>query len=142
MMKQKWIYSIKIMSITFGLASISSLSLAAIQGLHFSHKDWEIACDNTGTCRAAGYQSDQDIDQPVSVLLERAACTTSSIKAQVQSLPSVAATPTREFRLRRRSTPYGVIRLSQQGIGQRISTERHALLRAVQGTSPGIFKNV
>ncbi len=66
-MKQKWIYSIKIMSITFGLASISSWSLAAIQGLHFLHKDWEISCDNTGTCRAAGYQSDQDIDQPVSV---------------------------------------------------------------------------
>ena len=53
-MKQKWIYSIKIMSITFGLASISSWSLAAIQGLHFLHKDWEISCDNTGTCRAAG----------------------------------------------------------------------------------------
>ena len=46
-MKQKWIYSIKIMSITFGLASISSWSLAAIQGLHFLHKDWEISCDNT-----------------------------------------------------------------------------------------------
>lgn len=86
-MKQKWIYSIKIMSIIFGLASISSWSLAAIQGLHFSHKDWEIACDNTGTCRAAGYQSDQDIDQPVSVLLERAAGANSSIKAQVQILP-------------------------------------------------------
>lgn len=53
-MKQKWIYSIKTMSVTFALASISSLSMAAIQGLHFSHKDWEIACDNTGTCRAAG----------------------------------------------------------------------------------------
>ena len=42
-MKQKWIYSIKTMSVTFALASISSLSMAAIQGLHFSHKDWEIA---------------------------------------------------------------------------------------------------
>ena len=34
-MKQKWIYSIKTMSVTFALASISSLSMAAIQGLHF-----------------------------------------------------------------------------------------------------------
>ena len=71
-MKQQWIDSIKTMSVAFGLASISSLSLAAIQGLHFSHKDWEMACDNTGTCRASGYQSDHVIYKQVWVLLERA----------------------------------------------------------------------
>ncbi|MGR9051108.1 MAG: DUF1176 domain-containing protein [Gammaproteobacteria bacterium] len=38
--------------------------------LSFSHKDWEIVCDNTRTCRAAGYQSDQD-EPAVSVLLTR-----------------------------------------------------------------------
>lgn len=140
-MKQKWIYSIKIMSIIFSLASISSLSLAAIQGLHFSHKDWEIACDNTGTCRAAGYQSDQDIGQPVSVLLERATGTNSSIKAQVQILPLAAATPTRQLQLQIASTPYGVVGLNREGIGQLNSSQTRALLKAVQGTSPVIFKN-
>ena len=25
------------------------------ESVHFSHKDWEIVCDNTRTCRAAGY---------------------------------------------------------------------------------------
>ncbi|KGH49999.1 regulatory protein [Acinetobacter idrijaensis] len=140
-MKQKWIYSIKIMSITFGLASISSWSLAAIQGLHFLHKDWEISCDNTGTCRAAGYQSDQDIDQPVSVLLERAAGANSSIKAQVQILPLAAATPTRQLQLQIASTPYGVIGLNREGIGQLSTDQTRALLKAVQGTAPVVFKN-
>ena len=28
----------------------------AHSGIHFNHGDWELACDNTGTCRAAGYQ--------------------------------------------------------------------------------------
>lgn len=42
------------------------------EGFHFSHKDWEIACDNTRTCRAAGYHQ-QDQDLKVSVLLSRAA---------------------------------------------------------------------
>lgn len=43
-----------------------------IKGLSFSHNDWEIACDNTGTCRAAGYQSDSD-NLSLSVLLTRKA---------------------------------------------------------------------
>ncbi len=39
-------------------------------GVNFTHHDWELACDNTRTCRAAGYQSDDD-QLPVSVLLTR-----------------------------------------------------------------------
>lgn len=41
-------------------------------GVGFSHHDWELACDNTRTCRAVGYQSDDD-ELPVSVLLTRKA---------------------------------------------------------------------
>lgn len=41
-------------------------------GLYFSHHDWELACDNTRTCRAAGYQRDGD-SPAVSVLLTRRA---------------------------------------------------------------------
>ena len=42
-------------------------------GLSFYHEDWELACDNTRTCRAAGYQADENQDNPVSVLLTRKA---------------------------------------------------------------------
>jgi hypothetical protein len=42
-------------------------------GLTFSHLDWALSCDNTHTCRAAGYQSDEDADFPVSILLTRKA---------------------------------------------------------------------
>lgn len=46
----------------------------AVEGLSFQHDDWEVACDNTRTCRAAGYQSDDGGEAlPVSVLLTRAA---------------------------------------------------------------------
>lgn len=45
----------------------------AEKGVSFEHKDWEIACDNTGTCRAAGYQADDSPDQALSVLLTRKA---------------------------------------------------------------------
>ena len=38
----------------------------------FDHQDWQLVCDNTRACRAAGYQSD-DADMPVSVLFTRKA---------------------------------------------------------------------
>ncbi len=52
-------------------------------GVSFTHKDWSVDCDNTGTCRASGYQRDED-PLPVSVLLTRAAGPDAPIAAQVQ----------------------------------------------------------
>lgn len=46
------------------------LATAPSMAMTFSHLDWELACDNTGTCRVAGYQTDED-EMAVSVLLER-----------------------------------------------------------------------
>lgn len=54
------------------------------KGLEFSHFDWELACDNTGTCRAAGYQSDDFSDHAVSVLLTRAAGAGQAVSAIVK----------------------------------------------------------
>lgn len=55
------------------LVLLSQCAQAAnITGVSFSHNDWEIACDNTRTCRAAGYQAD-DREESVSVLLTRRA---------------------------------------------------------------------
>jgi hypothetical protein len=53
--------------VIMGLCSTSLLA-ASPQGLSFAHKDWELACDNTGTCRAAGYGATVG---EVSVLLTR-----------------------------------------------------------------------
>ena len=45
---------------------------ASPEATTFSHEDWELACDNTRTCRIAGYPGDQDMGT-VSVLLTRKA---------------------------------------------------------------------
>lgn len=56
------------------LLTISPLQAKSVseEGISFQHNDWEVACDNTGTCRAAGYQADSD-EMPVSILLTRKA---------------------------------------------------------------------
>jgi len=41
------------------LAVLSAPVMAQQSGVSFSHKDWEVACDNTLTCRAAGYSSEE-----------------------------------------------------------------------------------
>ena len=50
---------------------------------HFQHQDWEVACSNTGTCRAAGYNSDDDYQSPASILLTRQAGPQQAIIAEV-----------------------------------------------------------
>lgn len=57
----------------FAIAALSPSAWAATpRGLYFTYGDWELACDNTRTCRAAGYHSDRD-QQTISVLLTRPA---------------------------------------------------------------------
>jgi hypothetical protein len=67
------------------------LSLAALPAgaagkapVAFSHNDWELVCDNTWTCRAAGYQSDSGSSEPVSMLLTRAAGPDKAVDVQLQ----------------------------------------------------------
>lgn len=53
-------------------------------GDYFIHKDWELACDNTGMCRAVGYQSDVHFNQAISLLISRPAGAGSAVLIQVQ----------------------------------------------------------
>lgn len=53
-----------------------------LEGVAFTHHDWDLACDNTRTCRAAGYQADAE-ELPVSLLLTRAAGPGTPVQARV-----------------------------------------------------------
>ncbi|UGQ47007.1 DUF1176 domain-containing protein [Massilia endophytica] len=51
---------------------------------YFSHHDWELACDNTRSCRAAGYSPEGTDGAGMSVLLERNAGAAQPVRATVQ----------------------------------------------------------
>jgi hypothetical protein len=53
--------------------SVDAARAGELPQVRFNHLDWELACDNTRTCRAAGYQLDDGDTPPVSVLLQRKA---------------------------------------------------------------------
>lgn len=58
--------------IGLGMSMGSSISAKNSVDFNFEHKDWQIVCDNTRTCRAAGY-SPEDANNRVTVLLVRKA---------------------------------------------------------------------
>lgn len=58
--------------LALSIAAISPTTSAATP-IDFSYQDWQVVCDNTRTCRLAGYQAENNSDFPVSVLLTRRA---------------------------------------------------------------------
>ena len=66
------------------ITSFSSMSHANAAAVEFTSHDWQVACDNTRTCRLAGYQAENNSELPVSVLLIRRAGANASVDGQVK----------------------------------------------------------
>jgi hypothetical protein len=64
------------------LLSLGAQAADSLPGLYFSHHDWQIVCDNTRTCRTAGYSNDS-AEPRVSVLLTRAAGPGQGVEGQL-----------------------------------------------------------
>ena len=62
-----------VMAADVPLSNTSKVAKPAAKAVVFTHKDWELACDNTRTCRAVGYHRDDDHNNPLALLLERQA---------------------------------------------------------------------
>ena len=56
----------------------------SIQGIG-NYQDWDLVCDNTGTCRMAGYQDESS--DPVSILFTRAAGENAAVEGKLTILP-------------------------------------------------------
>ena len=66
--------------------SVTLYSTASSAGtpVDFTSQDWQVVCDNTRTCRLAGYQSDNDSELPVSLLLVRRAGANATVDGQIK----------------------------------------------------------
>lgn len=78
---------LKSRSLTFALivasAAAGAYPRADLPSISFDHNDWELACDNTRTCRAAGYHADDD-EPNATILLTRAAGPNQAVTVQLQ----------------------------------------------------------
>ncbi|EOW2138718.1 DUF1176 domain-containing protein [Stenotrophomonas sp. GD03908] len=64
---------------------LTALAAAPAKSLYFQHHDWVAACDNTRTCRAAGYATDED--STLSVLLTRKGGPNQAIQGRLSLQP-------------------------------------------------------
>lgn len=77
-LKKKIIYSTVVAITTTVISPMSSASV------EMAYQDWQVACDNTRTCRLAGYQAEDDSDFPISVLLVRRAGSDAEVTGKVK----------------------------------------------------------
>ncbi|TXD97780.1 DUF1176 domain-containing protein [Psychrobacter frigidicola] len=80
MVKNKMLFSV-LAAMSAGLVSPMSMAAAPAE---FIHQDWQVVCDNTRTCRLAGYQAENNSDFPVSVLLIRRAGVNAGVSGKVK----------------------------------------------------------
>lgn len=75
MSSSRWTTALAVvLALVLAFVALAASAQAPERGLSFAHKDWELVCDNTRTCRAAGYHAEGDDDMAgVSVLLTRKA---------------------------------------------------------------------
>jgi hypothetical protein len=65
-------------------AAAGAFARSDLPSISFDHKDWELACDNTRTCRAAGYHTEDDDAPNATILLTRAAGPNQAVTVQLQ----------------------------------------------------------
>ena len=110
---------------------------AASQGFYESYQDWDAACDNTGTCRIAGYQGDGEIEHPVSVLFTRQAGSNAPVVGQIAVAPDFTDNASDlkladKSELRLNGKTLGTLRFNQDGYGKLSSAQTQALLAALR----------
>ena len=119
-------------------ATAATLHSAPIQGVGQIEKDWEMQCDNTGTCRIAGY-SESGSDKPVSVLFTRAAGENTPIEGEVY-LMSEKELPNAELLIDGKA--HGQVVLDKNsGYGKLSGSQTQALLTAVKRGQSVTFRH-
>jgi hypothetical protein len=117
------------------LSSLAPVVASAQAGVSFNHLDWEIACDNTRTCRAAGYGAGEP-ETGVSVLLTRTAGPDQPVTAQVQlaHYNEDAAPPPSQVQMMVDRRAFGSVKLAKDSAtGALTPAQTAALLAAVLG---------
>lgn len=111
---------------------------------------WILVCDNTGTCRAAGYQHDNTEHQtflPVSLLLTRQAGADTKVEAQVRLLPAagqeqkiggITLQLTDWSQKNAKPVDYGPIQTDDEGIATLSDSQTAALLAHLRTPEPSI----
>ncbi|NIA53096.1 DUF1176 domain-containing protein [Massilia sp. TW-1] len=117
--------------IYLALAASTTAAAADLPSISFSHKDWELACDNTRTCRAAGYHAEDDAPN-ATILLTRAAGPNQPTTVQLQLADDEQRPAPRQLAMTVDGRQTGVVGIdAKSNIGNLSPAQVQALLPAL-----------
>ena len=119
-----------------GLSAIMTMPVLAAEGYGkpfedwgYSKDDWQLVCDNTLTCRAAGYSSEDNFDRPATILIT-AVPQQMIPKVEVQFLPPLKSADKQDIELWLNDKFYGQLSVSSDGdVYQLNQKQTQALLK-------------
>ena len=117
------------------LLPLTAMAAPSLKGFEKTYQDWDLICDNTGTCNMAGYQEEGDgSEHPVSILFTRSAGEQAPVSAQLALLPEDVGNKTAEIILNGQSI--GAIQnISEEGIAKLSEKQTTELLTALKGNA-------
>lgn len=122
------------------VAAFAPMVMAQESGVSFSHKNWELVCDNTNTCRAAGY-SDGD-ESTGSVLFTRLAGpgTVPTGEVTLGDIESDGANPVAALTLWINDKSIGAVKAAADDTWRLSEDQTRAVISAVKGSSRVEFR--
>ena len=120
------------------LVFIPAAALAApLQGFYDIFDDWDIACDNTGTCRIAGYQEYGNTHRPISILFTRPAGANAPVQGRIAVAPDFTddapdLVPGKRSELWLNGKSLGRVKLDKDFYGTLSPAQTQALLAALR----------
>ena len=120
--------------ILLSLLPLTAIAAPSLKGFEKTYQDWDLICDNTGTCNMAGYQEGDGSEHPVSILFTRSAGEQAPVSAQLALLPEDVGNKTAEIILNGQSI--GAIQnISEEGIAKLSEKQTTELLTALKGNA-------
>ena len=122
------------------MAVMSTPLMAQESGVSFSHKDWEVVCDNTLTCRAAGYSAEQGSGGSVLLIRQAGAGSAVSGVVMLAEAESEGATPAANLTLWINDQPEGQVKPGKEDNWLLSDKQTRSIIAAVKGSGKVEFK--
>ena len=121
--------------ILLSLLPLTAMAAPSLKGFEKTYQDWDLICDNTGTCNMAGYQEERDgSEHSVSILFTRSAGEQAPVTAQLALLPDELGNKTAEIILNGQSIG-AIPNISEEGIAKLSEKQTTELLTALKGNA-------
>lgn len=122
------------------MATLSAPVLADDSGTSFSHKDWEVVCDNTLTCRAAGYSQEEEASGSVLLTRKAGADTPVTVDVVLAEMESDETVQQPKLSLWVDGASLGDVEAQDSDTWRLTDAQTTALINAVKGSGKVEFK--